>query len=205
MESANPEHVSISEEDEAILVATRSGAAYVLSHLARTCRPGRGAAPLLRALGQIARIAVEAVAADRPHWFFGTLSVDIISETNLSTRGGSAGIFVDVMTDHGGPREALFPRFCYAIPFEEFRWMVDRVPDLAGPLHLRNNQSRFSAITLYVPASRTSDRTFRAEVPSKMIVSEDSFFDPDSTSPVPALMEELARSAVPSTVDPLER
>ncbi len=207
------EHISISEEDLAILVATRNGAAYVVDLLSRSARPGRGAAPLLRAFAAMARIAVESLTAGRPHWFFGTLSIDVVSS--------GAGITADVMTDHGGPREALFERTYFAIPFEELRWMVDRIPELAGPLKLRANAARaaaeqdgarragFSAmLTLYVPPQshreRSADALSCADDTAKIVISPESLFDPDSTSPVPALMAEMAHLSLPSQVDPRE-
>ena len=212
---ANAEQISISEEDEAILVATRGGAAYVLDLLARTARPGRGAALLLRALGQIARTAAEAMAAQRAHWFFGALSVDVCqSPAPPASPGKRTGIHVDVMTDYGGPREHLFPRFYFDIPLEELRWLVERVPELAGPLRLRSGQARFAALMLYMPKqplavdlaceSGAVDEVFRAEEISKVVVSPESLFDPDATSPVPALMEELARSSIRSKLDTRE-
>lgn len=217
------EHISISEEDLSILVATRNGAAYVVDLLSRSARPGRGAAPLLRAFGAMARVAVEATvrrSSGRPHWFSGALSIDVISS--------GAGITVDVMTDHDAtrsPREALFERTYFAIPFEELRWMVDRIPELAGPLRLRSNAGRgaapqsttpdarsggfFSAmLTLHVPPSpqreRMTEDLICADDTAKIIVSPESLFDPDSTSPVPALMAEMAHLSLPSHVDPRE-
>lgn len=206
------EHVSISEEDLAILVATRNGAAYVMDLHARTARPGRGAAPLLRALGAMARISVEALSVGRRHWFFGALSVDVIAS--------GAGITVDVTTDHGGPREALFERTYFAVPFEEVRWMVDRIPELASPLRVRATAARlldtratgFSSMTLHVPPQPPRERSAQGfcserrspDDTAKIIVSPESLFDPDSTSPVPALMAEMAHLSLPSQVDPLE-
>lgn len=224
----NGEHVSISEEDLAILVATRNGAAYVLDLLARSARPGRGAAPLLRALGAMARIAVEALAAGRPHWFFGTLTVEVLAHANAHVNGrnaGATGITVDVMTDHGGPREALFERTYFAIPLEELRWMLERIPELAAPLRVRAQSSgtmrtgfsgKNTGMTLYVPpqplsmlrdGDRHADRhagKVSADDTAKIVVSPESLFDPDSTAPVPALMAEMAHLSIPSNVDPLE-
>jgi hypothetical protein len=211
------EYVSISEEDLAILVATRGGAAYVMDLLSRSARPGRGAAPLLRAFGHMARVAVEALSTGRAHWFFGNLSIDVTG----ATQGTGAGITVDVMTDHGGPREHLFQRTYFAVPLEELRWMLDRIPELAGPLRVRTGQARFSTLSLYVPPVRRMDTFAQAESHSysyvrssepmrspddtmKVVVSPESLFDPDSTSPVPALMAEMAHLSIPSQVDPIE-
>jgi len=204
-------------------VATRNGAAYVLDLLARTSRPGRGAAPLLRAFGCMARISVEALAVGRPHWFFGTLSVDILPYHHR----GISGISVDVTTDHGGPREALFERAYFMIPLEELRWMMERIPELAAPLKVRVSSSgimrsgfsgTMAGIALYVPPqpvlgqvthghiTRLNDEPshISADDTAKIVVSPESLFDPDSTSPVPALMAEMAHLSLPSNVDPQE-
>jgi hypothetical protein len=197
---------SISEDDAADLVSTRGGAAYVLDLLARTARPGCGAAPLLRALGQLAKSGEDARYLGREHWFEGTLLVEIVA------LGG--GITVDLMTETGGgigngSREPLFQRLYFGVPLDELRWMVERVPELAGPLRIRPSRSRFGVLMLSAayPSPTSSARNgsaLSADDTSKIVVSPESLIDPDSTSPVPALMAELAVLSRSSQLDPRE-
>jgi hypothetical protein len=191
---------SVSEDDATDLVATREGAAYLLDLLARTARPGRGAAPLLRAIGQIGKSEGDAREDARTHWFAGSLVVDVVS--------AARGLTIDLCAERSdGTRTRLFERMFFEAPFDELRWMIERVPELAGPLRVRPAASRFDALTLYVPRADSSKRAHSgigADDTSKIVVSPESLIDPDSTSPVPALMAELAVLSRGSNVDPLE-
>jgi hypothetical protein len=187
---------SVSEDDAIDLVATREGAAYLLDLLTRTARPGRGAAPLLRALGQLGKSETEARQEGRAHWFSGSLVAEIVS--------AARGLTIDLSAERSdGTRTRLFERMFFEAPFDELRWMIERVPELAGPLKVRAAASRFDALTLFVPRADSSKR-LAADDTSKIVVSPESLIDPDSTSPVPALMAELAVLSRGSNVDPLE-
>jgi hypothetical protein len=59
-------------------------------------------------------------------------------------------------------------------------------------------------MTLFVPPMRAAEELVRADDTAKIVVSPESLLDPDSTSPVPALMEELAARSIPSHLDPRE-
>jgi hypothetical protein len=187
---------SVSEDDAVDLVSTREGAAYLLDLLTRTARPGRGAAPLLRALGQLGRSRADATFEDRLHWYDGELVVDVVATAR--------GVTVDLSAERsGGARERLFERLYFDAPFDELRWMIERVPELAGPLRVRSGAARIHTLTMYVPRPESSKR-LAVDDTSKIVVSPESLIDPDSTSPVPALMAELAALSRGSNVDPLE-
>jgi hypothetical protein len=199
------ELTSISEDDAADLVSTREGAAYLLDLLSRTARPGRGAAPLLRALGQLARSAPDALFLGREHWFDGGLIVEVVAV--------GSGITIDVSAGKVSLQDRLFERMYFSVPFDELRWMVERVPELAGALRMHATPSRFTSLILIAPGtpSRLPKSGYAGHVAqssaddtSKIVVSPESLIDPDSTSPVPALMAELAVLSRASQLDPRE-
>jgi hypothetical protein len=191
-------------------LTTRDGALALFDDLARRAKPWNGAAQLLRILGEFGELAVRA-RRSRSRMLQSTPTVDDAAEGDLAMaawvpgdllvelRPSEAwspllGVEVEIVArvrQHGlgvGGEDSfvsvLAPVF-FEIPFDELRWFIERVPELAGPLFVRANHARVTMEML----------------PETSAVDE--LADAESTAERPAVTEQILDAMRPQFMTPI--
>jgi len=164
--SANDESPRSDRAIRAALVS-REGAAALFEDLAAKAKPWNGAAQLLRVVGDLGDMAVRGEAP----WATADLLVEIRPATLAR---GVAGVDLSI--------SALDAVYSFEIPFDELRWFIERVPELAGPLVVR---ASLAGITM-------EGRSF-----------DDIPVDLDSTAERPAVTEQMLDAMRPQFMTPV--
>ncbi len=177
--SANDESPRSDRAIRAALV-TREGAALLFEDLAAKAKPWNGAAQLLRVVGDLGDMAARGEAS----WASGASGPSarpLAVEIRPATLSRGAAVVVGVELDVS----VLDQPYFFEIPFDELRWFIERVPELAGPLVVR---ASLAGITM---DARSDD------------LSTDIPIDLDSTAERPAVTEQMLDAMRPQFMTPV--
>ena len=177
-----------SERDIRRALSTEAGAVALFDDLARRAKPWNGAAQLLRILGDLGDMSMRAREAryggasesDAAMWVDGDLLVEI--------RPNKSGLEVEIVVRRVDEslRSVLAPLF-FQIPFDELRWFIERVPELAGPLAVRATLTKVAMERLPEPPPPSADTVRELE----------------STAERPAVTEQILDAMRPQFMTPV--